>query len=107
MPFLSQEHNKKSFVVSTDEKDFRLNQDVSGYVAYAERQRQLDTLASSKRNYRSWCVIPDIVAVELLTKHNINIHDANFLKDPKDVKKLERIIETEYPKLKTSNMTSR
>jgi hypothetical protein len=107
MPFLSQEHNKKSFVVATDEKDFRLNQDVGGYIAYAERQRQLDTIASSKRNYRSWCIIPDIVAVELLTKHGLNIHDPNFLSNPNDAKKLERIIETEYPKLKTSNMNAR
>jgi hypothetical protein len=104
MPFLSQDDNKQSFRVATDEKDFRLEQKVDGYLEYAAQQRELDSAASSKRQYRSFAIIPDIVAIDLLTKYNINVHSPDFLKNPAEVRRFRHIIETEYPKLKTSNV---
>ncbi len=104
MPFKSQENNPYSFTVKTDEKNFLLEQDVSFYNDYAARQRQLDEMASSKRKYRSFAIIPDIVAIDLLTKYNLNIHDPNFMNDPAEVKRMKNIILSDYPKLLTSNV---
>lgn len=104
MPFKSQEDNPYSFLVKTNEKDFQLEQDVRFYNEYAERSRQLDEMASSKRRYRSFCIIPDIVAIDILTKYNLNIHDPNFMSNPADVRRLKEIIMRDYPKLLTSNV---
>ena len=104
MPFYSQEFNPKSFLVATRGKDFRLTQEVSHYIDYAKTQRDLDSQAHPKRQYRSYAIIPDIVAIDILTKHGLDIHSPDFLKNPADVRRLEHLIETEYPKLKTSNI---
>ncbi len=104
MPFKSQEDNPYSFLVKTDEQNFQLEQDVRFYKEYAEQSRQRDEVASSKRKYRSFCIIPDIVAIDILTKYHLNIHDPNFMNDPAAVKRLKNIIMSDYPALLTSNV---
>jgi len=104
MGFLSQEGNKNSFLVKTDEKDFKLEQDVGAYKAYAEQQRQLDSISRDGRTYRSFAIIPDIVAIDILTKYNMDIHSPEFMSDPAQLRRLKQIIETDYPLLKTSNI---
>ena len=105
MPFKSQENNPYSFTVKTSERDFLLEQDISFYTDYAKTQRDKDAMARSNRNYRPFAIIPDIVAIDLLTKYNLNIHDPNFMNDPAAVKRLKQIIMTDYPKLLTANVT--
>jgi hypothetical protein len=104
MGFLSQENNAKSFVVKTDEKDFRLEQNVQDYKDYAAEQRQLDSLVSNGRTYRSFAIIPDIVAIDMLTKHGLDVHAPEFMSDPTNLRKLKQVIESDYPLLKTSNV---
>lgn len=104
MGFLSQEGNKNSFLVKTDEKDFKLEQDVGAYKAYAEKQRELDSFASNGRTYRSYAIIPDIVAIDMLTKYGMDIHAPDFMDNPANLRKLKQVIETDYPLLKTSNV---
>jgi hypothetical protein len=104
MAFRSQDDNPHSFVVKTDARDFQLEQDVSGYKEYAEQSRQADADVTSNRSYRSSFVMPDIVAVEILTKYGLNIHAPEFMEDPNNYRRLKRIVLADYPHLMTSNM---
>jgi len=104
MGFLSQENNAKSFVVKTDEKNFQLEQDVNAYKEYAAQQRELDSFAANGRTYRSFAIIPDIVAIDMLTKHGLDVHSPEFMQDPANLRKLKQVIESDYPLLKTSNV---
>jgi hypothetical protein len=104
MGFLSQENNAKSFVVKTDEKNFQLEQDVNAYKEYAAQQRELDSFAANGRTYRSFAIIPDIVAIDMLTKHGLDVHSPDFMQDPANLRKLKQVIESDYPLLKTSNV---
>jgi len=106
MGFLSQDNNKSSFKVATNEKDFKLEQDVQAYKDYAAQQRELDSAASGSRTYRSFAIIPDIVAIDILTKYGIDVHSPDFMSDPVSMRKLKQIIDSEYPALKTSNVRS-
>jgi hypothetical protein len=104
MQFKSQDFNANSFDVKLKDSNFQLEQNVAAYREYAKQQRDLDELASSKRQYRSYAIIPDIVAIDILTKHGLDIHAPEFMSDPSQLKKLKHIIDTEYPLLKTSNV---
>jgi len=104
MGFLSQEGNKNSFQVKTDKKDFQLEQNVDAYKDYASQQRELDSIASNGRSYRSYAIIPDIVAIDILTKYNLDVHSPEFMSDPLNLRKLKQVIDTDYPLLKTSNI---
>jgi hypothetical protein len=102
--FYSQEDNKRSFTVKEDEKDFKLEQDVQAYKDYAAFSRERDSFAANGRTYRSFAIIPDIVAIDILTKHKLDIHAPDFMHDPMNLRKLKQVIETDYPLLKTSNV---
>jgi len=104
MGFLSQEDKKNSFTVKADEKDFKLEQDVQAYKDYAALSRERDSFAANGRTYRSFAIIPDIVAIDMLTKFGLDIHAPDFMHDPLNLRKLKKLIDTEYPALKTSNV---
>jgi hypothetical protein len=103
--FQSQDYNIHSFKVTTNETDFQLSQNVEAYREYAKEQRLLDEQAKSTRNYRSFAIIPDIVAIDILTKYGIDIHAPDFMQHPELVRKFKQIIIAEYPALLTSNIT--
>ena len=103
--FQSQDYNIHSFTVKTDEKNFRLSQNVEAYREYAKEQRLLDEGAKATRNYRSFAIIPDIVAIDILTKYGIDIHAPDFMHQPELVRKFKQIVISEYPALLTSNIT--
>lgn len=104
MGFLSQENNKRSFTVKEDDKDFKLEQDVQAYKDYAALSRERDSFAANGRTYRSFAIIPDIVAIDMLTKFGLDIHAPDFMHDPLNLRKLKKLIDTDYPALKTSNV---
>lgn len=103
--FQSQDYNIHSFKVTTDEKNFQLSQNVEAYREYAKEQRLLDEGAKSTRNYRSFAIIPDIVAIDILTKYHIDIHAPDFMQHPELVRKFKQIMMSDYPALLTSNIT--
>jgi hypothetical protein len=106
MGFLSQDNNKDSFKVQTDNNNFKLEQDVQAYKEYAAQQREADSASSGTRTYRSFAIIPDIVAIDILTKYGIDVHSPDFMSDPASMRKLKQIIDSDYPALKTSNVRS-
>jgi hypothetical protein len=104
MGFRSQENNLNSFIVKTDEQNYQLEQDIQAYKDYAASQREQDTFSNNGRTYRSFAIIPDIVAIDILTKYGMDIHSPEFMHDPAQLRKLKQIIESDYPLLKTSNI---
>jgi hypothetical protein len=93
--------------IITNENDgkIRASQDVSSYLEFAKRSRDSQARGGDASHYRSFAIIPDIVAVDILTKHVLNLHDSEFMTNKEDVSKLKRIIKSEYPNLLTSHVT--
>lgn len=104
MEFKSQDFNPYSFKVKLEDRNFQLEQNVSAYREYAKQQRELDEVSHNGRRYRSFAIIPDIVAIDILTKYGLDIHDPAFMHEPEKVRKLKQVIDTDYPLLKTSNI---
>lgn len=96
--------NKLLNAINNDKK-FSVNQDVSAYLKYAKESRDNQATMGDASHYRSFAIIPDIVALEILTNHGINLHGSEFMSNKEDVAKLKRIIKSEYPQLLTSNVT--
>ena len=104
MGFRSQDDNINSFFVKTDNSNYQLEQDIQAYKDYANQQREQDSISVSNRQYRSFAIIPDIVAIDILNKYGMDIHSAEFMGDPAQLRRLKQIIESNYPLLKTSNI---
>jgi len=87
------------------DKKIQVHQDVTEYLNYAKQSRDTQSSGGDASHYRSFAVIPDIVAVEILEKHGMNLHHTEFMSNKQDVAKLKRIIKLEYPSLLTSNVS--
>ena len=108
MAFKSQGNNKHSFNVTTDQSRFTLDQDIIAYRQYAKDSRDLyENKSEAGNKYRSFAIIPDIVAIDILTKYRIDIHAADFMGDQQKVNKLKQIIISEYPDLLTHGHSRR
>ena len=64
-------------------------------------------VSNGNTTMKSFAIIPDIVAIDIYTKYNIDVHSADFIKYPAQVEKLKRIIREEYPKLLTGGISNR
>ena len=104
MGYRSQEKNANSFLVKDTKEDYKLEQDVGAYIDYAKQQRDLDEVSYNGRQYRSFAIIPDIVAIDILAKYKLDIHAQDFMSHPANLRKLKQIIMSDYPLLQTSNM---
>lgn len=91
----------KGMTVETNGEQLRINQDADPYRDYAHRSRQIHSDTGGTR-YRSFAIIPDIVALDILAKHGINVHASDFMSDINEVNKLKQIIRSEFPDLLTS-----
>ena len=77
-----------------------VTQDVSSHLEWAKHMREATQSSFRKRvdtGFKPFCTIPDSVALDIMTKHHINIHDAECTKD--DLKKVKLIIKRDYPHL--------
>lgn len=104
MQYKSQEYNPYSFNVKESDKDFRLEQDIQAYKDFAAESREANDYFGGGKKYRSFAIIPDIVAIDILTKHGIDIHANEFMSNPALIRRVKQIIKTEYPALLTSNI---
>lgn len=77
--------------------EFSVTQDHTAFIEAAKREREMG--AKKDVGYKKACTIPDIVAVELNYKHGIDIHGETFMNDPQAVRKVIKIIKSEYPYL--------
>ena len=104
--FKSQDDNPDSFLVKLDKHNdtFRLEQDVQGYRDYAKMVRANMSAQLRAQTYKPVCIVPDIVAIDILTKYGLDIHSPEFMHDAGQKKKLLQIIRTDYPDLLLSNI---
>lgn len=104
--FRSQDDNPDSFVVKLDKYDqnFRLEQDVQAYRDYARMVRENIAAQTVSQSYKPICIIPDIVAVDILTKYGLDVHSDEFMHDHAQKQRLMRILRTDYPELLLSNI---
>jgi len=84
--------------------EFRATQDVSAYLDYASKSRAAakSMFANQKQNFRSFAIIPDIVAVDIKTKFNLDVHDPE--NSTNELQKIKNIIIQNYPQLLTGNI---
>jgi hypothetical protein len=107
MEYKSQDYNPNSFMVKDQDDSFQLEQNVEAYKNYAKLSRDKDELVGSTgRQYRSFAILPDIVCIDILTKYGLDIHAQDFMNHPANLRRLKRIIDSDYPLLKTSNIRS-
>lgn len=80
---------------ATGESLWKIYQDEAPFLEQAKRERA--ALNKSKGNgYRKFATIPDIVAIEILQNHGIDIHDPNTINDPSQMTKFKNIIKRDY-----------
>lgn len=106
MEYKSQEYNPHSFKVKESETDFLLEQDVQAYKDFATESRQIAEQYGQGKQYRSFAIIPDIVAIDILTKYQIDIHSNEFMSNPALIRRVKEIIKTDYPALLTGSITN-
>lgn len=90
--------------VQQESNKIQVAQDVQSYLDYAQQSRR-EQARGDASHYRSFAIIPDIIAIEILEKHGLNLHASEFMSNKEDVTKLKRIIKSEYPNLLTSNVS--
>ena len=75
-----------------------VEQDVTNYVEMAklDRAKQEHYGVNRHTGYRKLATIPDIVALKLLTEHGIDLHDPAFMYDKNNMKRLKKILLSEY-----------
>ncbi len=76
---------------------FQITQDISGHLEWAKHQREVSRYKRKDTGFKPFCNVPDSIALDIMTKHRINIHDENI--QPEDMRKFKTIIKTEYPYL--------
>jgi len=80
--------------------DWQAVQDISKYKEAARLQRDKEAYyGKTKSGYRKMATIPDIVAIKILEDHKLDLHDPAFMTDPNNLKKLKKILITEYSDL--------
>ena len=105
MAFKSQDDNIHSFDVSTNATDFRVEQDVQNYKDYAAGSRERDKYLTGSRtsHFRPFCIIPDVVAIDLKVRYGIDVHAPEFMEDTATKLRFAQIMRTEFPELLTSS----
>jgi hypothetical protein len=83
---------------------FGASQDIEGHLQYAQEMR---SSIQENTNVRSFAIIPDIIAIDIYSKHKIDVHSDEFLSSPEQLKRIRHIIKSEYPKLLTGGVSNR
>ncbi len=81
---------------------YSAEQEVSAYLDYAKRSRDISRDTTKKTNYRSLAIVPDIVSVDIFNKFGLDIHSPD--NDQDTLSKIANIIKAYYPNLLTSSM---
>jgi len=79
---------------ATGESVWTVQQDEKPFIEQAKRDR--DAGQNSKSGYKKFATIPDIVAIDILNKYGIDIHDPNTMQDQTKMTRFKNIIKSEY-----------
>ena len=78
---------------------YEVKQDVTDILKEVKRDRELLEHGRRVDGWRKAFTIPDIVAIEILNNHGLDIHDPLFMHDRDKMNKLKYLVRTEYPHL--------
>jgi hypothetical protein len=88
----------KDYHVFADASGIRTVQDIEPHLKWAAEQREFSRKYKRKdTGFKPFCNVPDTVALDIMTKYHINIHDKDI--QPEEMKKFKRIMKTEYSHL--------
>ena len=76
---------------------WKVHQDEKPFLDQAKMDRE--TMTSKDTGYKKFATIPDVVAIEILEKHKLDIHDPVQSSDSNVMKRFKNIIKQEYPYL--------
>jgi hypothetical protein len=79
---------------ATGESRWQVYQDEKPFLEQAKMERDLNDRKDT--GYRKFATIPDIVALEILQNHGIDLHDPNTMQDRNLMNKFRAIIKSEY-----------
>jgi len=79
---------------ATGISNWQVYQDEKPFLEQAKREREAGKQPDT--GYRKFATIPDIVAIEIMEKYRINIHDPDVMNDPKEMEKFKNIIRRDY-----------
>jgi hypothetical protein len=70
-----------------------VEQDIQQYKDQVKLERDKEQyFGRTNKGYRKMATIPDIVAVEILQNHHLDLHDPMFMSDKNNLKKLKTIL---------------
>ena len=80
------------------ESSWQLYQDEQPFIDDAKMER--DSLQKKNHmGHRKFATIPDIVAIDVMEKFGVDIHNPETIRDPVEMRKFKSIIMTHYPYL--------
>ena len=82
------------------ESIWSVTQETDHFLEQAKIDRE--THSSKHTHVRKFATIPDIVAIDILTRFGLDIHATDFMHDTDGLRKLKDIIRKEYPYLLSS-----
>jgi hypothetical protein len=82
------------------DNNFQVSQDITGFLEQAKLDRDIAAeFTNPNKTYRKLATIPDIVALDIKLRYDIDIHDPETMKDPALMKRFRAIIKSDFPKL--------
>jgi len=79
---------------ATGESIWTVQQNEKPFLEQAKIDRELGSRKDS--GYKKFATIPDIVAIDILHKYGIDIHDPDTMRDQDKMNKFKNIIKSEY-----------
>ena len=83
---------------ATGASEWQISQDEKPFIEQAKLDREKGTKATP-HNHKKFATIPDIVAIEVMSKYQIDIHNAEHNGCPWTMKRFKQIIMQDYPYL--------
>jgi len=77
----------------------QVSQDINGVLEQTALDREYQEAHGKSKKYRKIATIPDVVAIEILTKYGLDLHAPDFMHHAINGRKLRQILKSEYPKL--------
>jgi hypothetical protein len=86
--------------LNVKDDNFQVSQDITGFLEQAKLDRDIaNEFMDTKKTYRKFATIPDIVALDIQLRYDIDIHDPETMKNPNTMKRFRAIIKSDFPKL--------
>ena len=84
--------------MATGESTWQISQDEKPFLEEAKLDREEHTKATNM-NHRKFATIPDVVALEVMQKYGVDIHDPEQSSCHWTMKRFKQIIMKDYPHL--------